>query len=1507
MNDAQKFINTLKNEYKEDHIKEQERDRLIEENHLEKQYRVGYHGREIFELLQNADDAYQKSINEGMKPAEELKVDIVFKNNILLVNNSGTFFDKDGIKAIVQGNNSTKSEGYIGNKGTGFRSLLNWASKIKIHSGEYHIEFSKEIAQKIFDEIKDKPQIQKQREKYNNLHIPMLAVPEYINNLETSDITSIEITVDEQKNNDKFSVENQLKEIDINILLFLPNLHQIHILLDNEEITYKKEFTQNDTIILHKITSTSTQTEEFFLFHKNNFEKDIKLAIAIPVNYKEFKSTYLYSYFPLLDTYSPFNCILHATYDLGTNRNNIEATELNEQIIKELLYFLIDIAKSFINKKDFERVYNLLLPIKLPLFNRFQNIDDDYFNCLLHLKMFQSVNNEVFSIKDEPRYIEGNYPKVFIGESFSKLLCPLETEDRKKLIEKLIKNTSIKYSENALLDAINTATENWNIKEQIEVFAWWNKHYKNSLPNLIKTHDNKFININDECYLMVGNFSELQIPNWVNLPALDKDYQKELYQIAESDPNVKHLKEQSKDDISRIISQNKIFPCVQFRYKDTNTIIQTVNSLVDDFDKAVNFVKWLWNNYAENESLFSARFEYKFPCIKEGKKSYKNSSELFLGKDYDNELGEQLFSHSNSAIFPSKEYFNINSNELEDFKSFIMKLGVKKYPVIKLTDLNSISMLSSYNLFYKQTLSKNEGIKWIEAKLFFINNLSTILEHVSTENIIKWIISDNALNNHLNNYYDANREELKYQVMSQRTNFYFYKNKIKNYILEIFNDVKWITIDEKKYSPKEILSNTKINHRFIGFAPVIVTSKHDINIKQNSKDILIIEELAKNINAPLEKVQEILNIFSFKENVTDLSSDKFYEILLKLPNINEHQGKNLFKTISNIIEQPGFNKVFEHSTNKDEFFQNGKILVKYKGKELFYPAKESFLPSSTIIDKKNYPIVAKGERTSNSNFIPIFNCQRYEKNYKVDFDNIIISEADEDFQKYFYEFKKYAKAFNQRNSNIAKNNDKLKITLAKYIPVLENDIKIYIEDEYAYINDSSTNWFIKVTTTKINVVKLGSIIKDIYEHIANTPGFDGSKLRELFNADNKEHRENLIEDEFGSLDIINDRDYAGAIETIFINTIKNINPLYNIYTINLDFYNFIEENFENSEKIIHILSELNVDIDTFSEKGFTYPINLIPYYKNQLKRLIINTETNYKNILYSQALQNEDLQKTYFTDINTFKKYTGENRIKNTAYLCIQDILKEEFTNWTEEITSINAEQAYQDNYSKMNPENEFADEIANSGNVQLMIYFSKEAEFLSWKEKRKQEEVKKIEIVPQIKNNIIPSQKEIQYSEHKVYSNKPKQEYIKNSSFNYKQDEKRRQHQKQQGNDGELYIYNLLCKEYDKENVFPRSEAFVDLGILKAGQAQSDYYDLSYRDKNNEIYYVEVKTGHDNTFFISPTELQFAKEHSDNYKIYYVFDVNTNSPKYHIIDNKFWENEKYQCKEIIERIEVKF
>ena len=160
---AEEYVERLKNEYIDNQIKSQERDLLIQDNNIEKEQIKGYHGREILELLQNADDAFQKMINEGKVAKCDLEVIIDYdeKNHILRVANTGTFFDYDGIKAIVQGNNSTKKGKYIGNKGTGFRSILNWAEEVRIISGDFHIGFSEKYAQELFCHHQENSQIKR--------------------------------------------------------------------------------------------------------------------------------------------------------------------------------------------------------------------------------------------------------------------------------------------------------------------------------------------------------------------------------------------------------------------------------------------------------------------------------------------------------------------------------------------------------------------------------------------------------------------------------------------------------------------------------------------------------------------------------------------------------------------------------------------------------------------------------------------------------------------------------------------------------------------------------------------------------------------------------------------------------------------------------------------------------------------------------------------------------------------------------------------------------------------------------------------------------------------------------------------------------------------------------------------------------------------------------------------------------------------------------------------------
>lgn len=1531
-NEIKNFINKLTEEYIENHTKIQGRDALIEENNKIDSDTEAYHGREIFELLQNADDAYQKSINDGEKPKEELAVNISYKNGVLTVTNTGTYFDREGIKAIVQGNNSTKPKDYyIGNKGTGFRSLLNWATKIIINSGECHVEFSEEIAQNIFNQIKDCEQIRKQikkqaENKKKELFIPMYAVPEFIDNCEFSKTTRIEITIDPQKKYNKEpvgnQVEEQLEEIDSRILLFLPNIHKININIKDNEIIYEKNITENNIVELKQIENNICQkTEEFFLHEKkccvkddNEQDKVTKLAVAVPVDFTNFTAAHLYSYFPLLKTPSPFNCILHANYELDQSRNTINNTILNKNIIKKQLDFLIEITKEFIDNHDFENAYNILIPVlPVELFLGFE-VKNDYFDKLSSAKIFLTVNNELISIEDNPLVIEENYPNVFVGEHFSRLLKPIENENGKKLFKELREHKDIltNFEELDLLKAINASSENWDIENQVEVFVWWNKNQKRkSLPRLIKTQDGSFLEYKKECYFLTGNSAKLEFPDWVTIPIIDRTYQEILFSFAEEDPDIIKKKEQSNFELSRIISQNDTFPCVDFKYRDIHSVIPTVNALVDNFDKAVDFVNWLWSNYANNESLQSYKDTLNFPCIINGEKSFFDRKNIFYGKDYGNELGEQLFCSTDSFILPNKEYFNISSDNLEEFINFIKALGVKQYPAIEQRDITNKDIYPRYLDIYANAISKIENTIWItfNIHLLLINNLSEILKISSTKTIIKWIINDKKLLTHLSNPYESNGSKIEYKTNRQQI-YRIYTGIIKNYILEIFNDTKWIKIGEEKFSPRDILTNSKTNSEFIGYVPVIILSKKDID-KTNSNKVLIIDELAEQIGEKKEDIEEVFKLFDFKKQVTDLSSDKFYEILLNIPNNNEKRAGELCREIYRIVELADFKKVYEDSPNKKLFFSKGEMFVKFHGTEQFHPANQSYLPSNTIINKKIYPIVIKGARTNNENFVRVFGCKKYERAYKIDIDNVIESEANNEFQGYFSMFKKYAKAFDNRNANLREHSNKLKITLAKEIPLIENNTVSYITDEYTYVNSSNTNWYIKINNDKFDINQLGFIIKDIYETIANTSGFEASKIRELFIGD-KHYRELLIIDEFGSLDVIDDKDSVIELKNNFIKTIRKINPLYDSNQINIDFYDFTETNFKNSQEITRIFKVLKIDVDTFKNYGFKDEINLIYYFKKQLKDFIRKNEDKYRNMLYTQALHNEKLQKSFLQDIDNFINFNGENGIINSVNVCITDIIMKNFPAWNKEITTVNAEQIYQENYKSMNPENLYSDEISNDNNAIRMIYFNKKEEFEKWINeinKQNSQGFDKIDTDYTKFSTIIPEKREIEYSVPTMQIENNPKSYSSHKCFTESEDRKRRQKQKEQGNKGELFIYNYLCKEYGKDKVFPKSEAFAELEIKAPGLAKSGLgYDIEYKDENDVTFFVEVKTGHNNTFIMTPNELQFAKDNLEQYKLFYVFNLDKNPPDFYELPLKFWEDkEHYKRTDIIERFEIKF
>ena len=91
-------------------------------------------------------------------------------------------------------------------------------------------------------------------------------------------------------------------------------------------------------------------------------------------------------------------------------------------------------------------------------------------------------------------------------------------------------------------------------------------NYIKKLPKLLKIkkdegEEDEFLNLNDNCYLLSGDFNNLELPKWVKVPSLNKEYQEQLYSQSELLPKIIEQKAKTNEkDIARLIVHSKIFP-----------------------------------------------------------------------------------------------------------------------------------------------------------------------------------------------------------------------------------------------------------------------------------------------------------------------------------------------------------------------------------------------------------------------------------------------------------------------------------------------------------------------------------------------------------------------------------------------------------------------------------------------------------------------------------------------------------------------------------------------------------------------------------------------------------------------------------------------------------------------------------------------------------------------------------------------------------------------------------
>jgi hypothetical protein len=346
--------------------------RIISDFQGEEGLMKAYNGRQLLEILQNADDAR----------ANKAKISLDTARRELTFSNTGDPFSPKGIGSLMIRDLSEKrgKRRMIGNKGLGFRSILTWAEKIVIQTAGYRIEFSPEIAAREFllavpDKTERDELLAEYGYKDDAVPFPFLGIPDIDESDESEDGWDTVITVYYKSGSEKYILP-QLKEFKPEILIFLNHIEELSISYpgteliipaskretgsyqsDTQKITLGTIQLQEKSWEVYSITAklpktyedTRTVIEEYY---------SIRVAISPELNDTYFK---LFCFFPTqLSIYLP--CLVHGTFDLDPSRNHLTGSERNVFLFEQLGDLFKSAALRLAGKKTGWQPYRLLTP-----------------------------------------------------------------------------------------------------------------------------------------------------------------------------------------------------------------------------------------------------------------------------------------------------------------------------------------------------------------------------------------------------------------------------------------------------------------------------------------------------------------------------------------------------------------------------------------------------------------------------------------------------------------------------------------------------------------------------------------------------------------------------------------------------------------------------------------------------------------------------------------------------------------------------------------------------------------------------------------------------------------------------------------------------------------------------------------------------------------------------------------------------------------------------------------
>lgn len=1478
-------------------------DRFIADYNRELELTKEYNGRQLLELLQNADDAGSS------------EVEIIWdkSKSSLTISNKGEAFSVGGIKSLMLANLSTKIKiTYIGNKGLGFRSILNWAKHIHIYSNSCRIAFSESISKEVFEN-----QLELSKEEINSLRrernlsseaipFPTLAVPQIEEINTTSNwATSIEILCKKEFEED---IEKQLAEIREEILLFLNKIGRITINNVGKELVViesKKSNNNGYELISIKEKQWKVFTRENILPSEfqdtsRNEQQSYCLKVAFQENLADdYKK--LFNFFPTQLSIS-LPCIIHGTFELNSSRNHLNDSRKNEFIIKELVGLLKDCSIYLTKQKIDWRPYKLLTPTSNSSDSK---LIDAFYKQLVELKQTEIIYpciNNTYKAFPEIVYYTDEFNSFFLKHFPSilpELLIPLDKD-----LENTFKNEVFEHD--YLVSKIDDLSKSEiDINLRAELIAQLAKvipiNTDNQRFSLLVDDENALIDKSVIAFTpVIKSEEEFKIPKSVDVGFMNFQLYEILFSRFENEYD--KAEKDKRRELQRIIKH-----IVNIQPYDSNNVIDKIivgtkdslKSLSDKDSKIVcikEMVLALFVNFKNIENR-QERLKIGVPLISRSN-DFVDAENLFLNKTFPSgQLTEIIYEgvHKSNDYINDISFWGLEKEDVDTVEYFFLWLGVNKFSKISTINLqNNWDEKDFIDFIFANGTEKPDNFEINRIQKDSVVSMLDRFEEIKGLQINKLlllVLKDGFLRNQL----EVNDERISWYYVTWRPP-----------IISNFSYIRFQFLQTKIFSKYILEEGGEELNRLI------------------NEDFQLDYDYLSQFGINKAEVKSILIKLGANESFNDLLAENIYSILKAIPSKDTAKKGRSTQTIYKMA----LDSLVKQETNEN--LPNDLTVFSKKGDlEEYQPIQNVYYSDNTILPKKILDtlfILNLPKRSGEDNVEKYFGVKSLrEFKLSVNQNSINLNIADSAFNKFFDQIKAYILAYRLNSTNLKKRISDNE-TKRKEARILKNT-RIYI------VNDCTYNFGDKEEIS-IEENEYINVKDEFYFKQSNAINLESLKGNFLFCDAFAEmmciiFKVNDLKNEFRQI-LKNDLADTNHVAKQDLGEIKldEAYQLLGISRIEIEFWNrifklkdkYLPEPIDSLDDLkTKIKSSLGINIsegyglvdfeffntnesfeliETISKTQSLQIRDIVPngiflWHQNQFAESIKNFEFRFKSLLWAKLSSNKDMQSQFISILNDYTQSLSSKIVVEIQKLQFELNVDYDnlITSWINKMYEINVNTPVEGNTEINNLYQAILDEYSieevDISNVEIrsLLYFENNREIIedylreTFPKKDESEEDDDSSALNPLTGNLINAT--LSFSNNRY-------EPTQNSNGTWLHSSKGEKGKHKRGKAAELLVYNTLVKHYGIENVI-----WVSGNSNTPDKNDKLHYDIRYKNENGEWKYLEVKAMSEDSFIISNSEKEKGLSEPDKFEMALVKEGNIYIVKslFQFASNESFEN----------------